>query len=188
MENYFVTTHFGGVNPNTTQLHTEIESNINITKVLQGINHTENNVDIVFDISLSAPEKTELDGVVSSHVPVFEIALENEIIINIEKHSKKSSFRKIATYIFPGATYAKAKSVSYMNSDATSYDILIFDKDNKQILLQSNLTNTTESIQELGELSNLSSEMIRVEISIRRNGGNSSTKVYIESIIICFNK
>lgn len=100
---------------------------------------------------------------------------------------KNSTYKRIGTEIFLGSSYATAKAISYMDSSVTSYDIEIFDKDNKQVLLTKNLTNTEESIQDLGVLSNLPLTPTHVEISVKKNGGNGNSNIYIENVIICYN-
>ena len=72
-----------------------------------------------------------------------------------------------------------------MSSNSGSYDVQIFDKTNKQVLLTKNLTNNTEDIMDLGVLSNLSTSPIQLEISVKRNGSNAT--VYIESVTIVYN-
>lgn len=98
-----------------------------------------------------------------------------------------SGYIRIATEIFSGSQYATAKSISYMDSSVTSYDIQIYDKYNKQILLTKNLTNTQEGLQDLGVLSNLPLSSTQLEISVKRNGGNAASNIYIQSVTIYYN-
>ena len=186
MEPYSITTNFGGVSPNLLQLHNEIVDNINILKYLKGVVPFEDSVNIIFDLSLSAPEKTELDGIISSHVPIYIPELSERMTIRSKISStKKKSYIRLGTEIFLGSTYATAKTISYMDSNVTSYDIQIFDKDNHEILLTKTLTNTTESVQELGILSNVSTIPTQIEISVKKNGAGGG-KVYVESVTICY--
>ena len=188
METYSIVTDFGGVTPNIGQLHNEIIANVNIIKTLYGVSQYNDVVDIQFDLTLSGPEKTELDSIVSSHVPVYIPATPNKLnIVTRTNPVKNSSYTRVGTEIFLGSTYATAKAISWMESGITSYDIEIFDKDNHQILLTANLTNTEESVQDLGTLSNLPTSPIQIEISVRKNGGSNKDKVYVESVIICYN-
>ena len=182
METYSISIDFGGTVPNIGQLHNEIVDS-SIAKNLYGVTSYEDVVDISFDATLSGPEKTTLDGLVAAHVPVYIPSTPNSLNIIPKTGSvKSSSYTRIAANLFPGTTYATAKSVSY--STATSYDIQIYDKNNQQILLTANLTNSEESIQDLGVLSNLSVDQTQIEISVKKTGGG---KAYIESIIICYN-
>ena len=186
-ETYSIISDFGGVDPNTTQLHTEIEAESGITKTLLSVNTLADVVDIIFDLALSVGEKTLLDNIVTNHVPNNNPETNKTIVLTPRSaNSKNSTFRRMGTFYFPGTTYATAKSISYLNSGATSYDILIFDLDNNQELLNTNLTNTSEMCKDLGELTNVSPNPTRVEISIKRNGGNSSKKVHLESITISY--
>lgn len=185
MEIYSVINDFGAINPNISQLYDEIV-NSSITEILERVSQEQDNVEIVFISTISPAEKTTLDGIVASHIPVYIPVTNNKLIIVGKTNSINSSFTRTGTEIFKGSTYAIAKSISYMDSGATSYDIRILDKTNKTILLSTNLTNTEESIQDLGVLSNLSTSTSQIEVSIRKNGGNKKDKVYIESVTIYF--
>lgn len=102
-------------------------------------------------------------------------------------NTKFSSYQRLGTYNLENIKSGSAKCVSWMDDSATSYDVQIFDKTNKQILLTANLTNTSEGVQDLGSLTNLPSTPTQIEISVRKNGGNSGSKVYIESLTINYN-
>jgi hypothetical protein len=71
-----------------------------------------------------------------------------------------------------------------MANGIDSYDVRIIDSENGQVLLTSNLTNTTESRQELGVLSNVPQDSSTFQVLIKRNGGSGNKKVYIENINI----
>ena len=185
METYSIINNFGGIEPNIAQLDTEIKANVSITTTLNGISKYADIVEIVFISTLSGPEKTVLDGIVAAHVPVYIPSTDKKLNISCKTNSNKASFTRVATEMFLGSTYATAKCISYMSSNSGSYDVQIFDKTNKQVLLAKNLTNNTEDIMDLGVLSNLSISPIQVEISIKRNGANAT--VYIESVTIVYN-
>jgi len=187
MENYSIINDFGGNSPNIGQLHNEIVLNNGITKNLIGItiHNNDDNVIIEFDFSLSIGEKTILDGIVSSHIAVFIPDLNYYISVNIKNNKiKNETFERIGIEQLPGTTYAKATCISYMNSGPSSYNIAIFDKTNKQFLLNVNLSNTTETIQDLGYLTNLSSSNSQIELLIKKNGGNGY--INIENFLIYY--
>ena len=71
-----------------------------------------------------------------------------------------------------------------MDTDVTSYNIRFVDKDNAEILLETNLTNTVDSVQDLGVLSNLPNQDITIDIQVKKTGGNTKDRVYIESFEI----
>ena len=182
MESYSITNDFGGVIPKVGQLHLEITNETNITPILESVTRTEDTVEITFNVSLSPSEKTILDDIVSNHVPKFQPDTTGHVDILVEKNHKKTSYIRVATTILPPVVYAKAKSISWVDDNSSSYSVLIYDKTHKKIMLETTLNNTVESVQDLGELTNLSSEASLIEISTRRNG--SSAKVYMESISI----
>jgi len=101
--------------------------------------------------------------------------------------SANGSYTRLGTFEFPVMKNAKAKSVSWMNGSATSYDIRLLDKSNNTVLLDTNLSNVTEQVNNLGSLSNLPTSTSQVEISLKRNGGNNQTQIYLESITINYN-
>lgn len=185
METYSILADFSGVTPNMSQLKTEIISNVNIIKILNGTEKYDDSVEIVFDATLSASEKTVLDALVAAHVPVYIPETTNSLdIIPRKNNFNKSSYKRLSSNVFPGTSYASAKCVSYMSNSSSSYSIEIFDKDNHQILLEKTFTNTEESIQDLGVLTNLSTDLTQLEISGKVTGGG---KAYLESVIICYN-
>lgn len=184
MENYSVAANFSGITPNISQLQDEIEENIVITTNIDHIDMTGDNVDIYFDSNITTPEKDELNLLISLHVPIFNpVTPYNIDIIPRKNNITKSSYRRMAASAFPGASYATAKCVSHMRSGSTSYSIKIYDKNNRQTLVEKTFTNTTESVQDLGALSNLPLSSTQIEISAKVNG----SRAFLESIVIFYN-
>lgn len=184
MESYSIINDFGNVSPNISQLQEEIANNVNITTNIEYINLTGDEVDIFFTSNISVPEKTELDSLVAAHVPIFTPSTRNSLnVVPRRNNFNKSNFRRLATNVFPGTTYASAKCVSYMSNSLTDYTIRILDKNNHQVLGEATFTNTSESIQDIGVLTNLPSDTTQIEISGKVTG---SGKAYLESVIICY--
>ena len=186
MESYSVANDFAGVIPNIEQLYNEITAETNITKQLNDINLYGDSLSIFFVSNISAPEKTSLDSVISGHVPDNNPVTDKaEKILLSQDWIKNDSYRRISKpFKFPGTTYAKASVISRMDSNLTSYDIKIYDNTNKATLIETTLNNTTESVQNLGVLTNLSSDTFVIEVFAKKNGGNTSSKIYLESITI----
>lgn len=185
METYSIINDFSNISPNISQLQEEIINNINITTNVEYINLTGDVMDIFFATNISAPEKIFLDLLVASHVPIFTPSTRNSLNIVPRKNNfNKTNFKRLATNVFPGTSYASAKCVSYMNNISTSYSIRILDKNNHEVLGEATFTNTTESIQDIGVLTNLPSDTTQIEISGKVTGGG---KAYLESVIICYN-
>jgi len=185
METYSIINDFSNISPNISQLQEEIINNINITTNVEYINLTGDVMDIFFATNISAPEKIILDLLVASHVPIFTPSTRNSLNIVPRKNNfNKTNFKRLATNVFLGTSYASAKCVSYMNNISTSYSIRILDKNNHEVLGEATFTNTTESIQDIGVLTNLPSDTTQLEISGKVTGGG---KAYLESVIICYN-
>lgn len=69
---YSLTTHFSG-NLNTTQLFWEIDQEEAITANCLTVSNTGDSVRIVFDSALSAQEQSELNILVTNHVPMTDV-------------------------------------------------------------------------------------------------------------------
>lgn len=180
---YEIVNDFNSNIPNADQLLNEINNNIVITTEARGIRHDDNDVYIIFVSIISQSEIDELDIIISNHIPSVET---NETLPITPRVSnvKTDTYRRVSTFGFPGSTFAKANSISYMATGITSYDIRIIDKKNGEVLLTTNLNNTNESRQELGILSNLSKDPAVFQVFVKKNGGNSNKRVYIENINI----
>jgi len=125
----------------------------------------------------------------SSTITIIEsIPADKNIVIEPRlKTLNNTSFVRLGIYNIPKMKYAIANSVSWMDNSGTSYVIKFFDKTNNVTLLTTTLTNTTENSQNLGVLNNLPNDSIQIEISAKKIGGNSNTKIYIESLTISYN-
>ena len=183
-EVYSISVDFDGIFPNTNQLSAEIENSINIITDHIGIETQYDNIVIKFNSNLLEEEKEELDIIVTNHIPNND-PITNNVLTIIPRVStvKRNQYQRIATFMFPGSTFAKAFSISHMDSEINSYDIRIVDRKNGEVMLTKNLNNTVESIQELGVLNNISSDKTTLEVNVKRNG-DSSKKVYIQNINI----
>ena len=180
-----IASDFGG-SFSPRQFHDEIENDVTITTNLIGINTTGDAVDIIFSSALSGAEETQLNSLISSYSYQQMFETKNIVTVNPKVESVNTdSYRRIMVYIYPGNVYNtinNIKVVSYMDSGITSYDIQIRNATNGTTIVTKNLTNTTEQINDLGTLSNIPNSEARLEISVKKTGGNSSKYVYIESI------
>lgn len=185
-EIYTISVSFGGVFPNTQQLSSEIiADSINITTGLIGIGTEDDVVTIIFASQISPGEKLALDTIVANHVPNND-PIPNDILPIIPRISTitEDKYRRIVTFRFPGSTFARVNTISCMEPGVDSYDIRIVDRDNGALMLTTNLTNTIESTQQLGTLSNLSIDETTLQVYVKRNGGLSHNKIHIENINI----
>ena len=181
METYSVVNDFTEQNPNIGQLYDEIQ-NSSITEFLERISQYSDIVQIVFTHTISPAEKTILDSIVSSHVADNTPSTIHQMDIIINANTKSSGYKRFASAILPKSSYARAESISWIDDPTGSYTILLYDKTNKQILLETTLSNSVETVQQLGELNNLSNNRSQIEISLKRNGNKG--KAYLENITI----
>ncbi len=116
-------------------------------------------------------------------------AFPDKAIVFVPRSSSTSSitYYRLGTFVLPVMKNATVKSISWMNLDATSYDIRIFDKTNNVDLLNVNLNNTSEQVNNLGSLTNISLSDAQIEVFVRRQGGVSSPLVFLESLTINYN-
>lgn len=188
--NYYVTIHFGGVEPKIGQLHKEIELDGGIDPVLQGISKTGDAVDCIFVSALSAGEQTTLDGLISAHVPNNSKPKNNFYTIYPKKSSiKTSTYTTSALFKYGGSdnigTIDYIEIIAYKDSGVTSYDARIFDKKNNLVICEKiGLTNDSEEIQDLGTISNVPIDATIFELQVKKTGGNGNIMVYIDSVII----
>lgn len=206
MSYYTVEDNFTGV-PNSSQLDGEIRTYINdnpgnITSGFNGITMYTNETDISmfpfiapgktiilleFNSTLSTTEKTFLDAIVVSHISDFtptEFSYQKEVIFKRDKIRNTTYISVIKSFVFPGTTCANASYIGYMDKDITSYDIKIIDISNQQILCETNLSNTVNKINILGNLVNLSPNPWLIEVFIKKNGGSHNSNIYMDSINI----
>jgi hypothetical protein len=183
METYSVINDFGNITPNLTQLYGEIIADPGITQSVNRYGSYDDNVIYEFANPLSVLEKNILDGIIASHIPVFDIETTNSVTLNPRLNEVKSgTYTKISTCYLPAIYYAKIKAVCYMEATNSSYEIRITDLDNKVVLSNKTLTNVTETVQEIGILRDLNSTQI--EFSVKKNGGNANSKIFIDTITI----
>lgn len=113
--------------------------------------------------------------------------IDKTLMCSLDKeHSKTSSYYRMGVFNMPAMTTAMATCISWMDSDSTSYDILLHDATNNVTILSKNLTNTNESFIDLGPVSNLPGTEFTMEVLLKRTGENKS-KVYLKNVTITYN-
>lgn len=188
---YSLASDFGG-SIGQRQFHEEIVAEVSITPTLEGVTITDDVIDVIFESSLSTGEETTLDNLVSAHVKNTDIiAINHFSLIPFIREISSSSYQEIASYIYPGTNVdmiGYIKILSKIDSSGTSYDVRIRDITNEVTICETNFTNNTLSINDMGTLSNLPSQEAKIEFQVLRNGGNKNTLVKIDSISIYFSK
>ena len=178
--------HFNDVEPTLSQLQTEISDSSIASGAIQYITRTGDSVDIVFDTTINAGDKTTLDGLVTAHTPAdTTVYTPIGTILPRSNNYNNTSFQRIGTFVFQGTNHqslTKICGVSYMDSGVTDYTIRVFDIINSLEIASGTFSNTSESIVHLGTISNLPTVSAIFEAQIKKTGGTGNQKVYIDSI------
>ncbi len=175
---YSLASDFGG-SINERQFHSEVIAESGIIKTLVGVHHTGDVITIEFTEALPAEEKTTLDGLTAAHIAnTIPELLNKKILTPIKVCSKCPDYYRTYSFVFPGGSHGNLKIHSYMDSGITSYDIRIFDCMSRLVLGTANYTNTSETQNNIGVLTNVSSTETIVEIHLRKNGGTSDKAVH----------
>jgi hypothetical protein len=81
--------------------------------------------------------------------------------------------------------FRSAKAIAYKDGNMTSFDVQMFDATNQLEICSVNLTNTVEeTVSSLGPISNIPTSESIFEINIKRNGGNNSSTIYIDELVL----
>jgi hypothetical protein len=190
--NYSVTTDFGGADPKIRQLHDIIGADVGISSIIRGIDQTDDDIKITFESSLSAGEETILTGLLSAHIPNNSKSRTFFYTVNPKKNTiNTSNYTTVAKFKYSGSdnigTIDYINIISYMDSTVTSYSARLFDTINGLVLAEkTEITNTTETIIDLGTITNVPTDQSIFELQFKKVGGNNKKLVYIDDIIIYY--
>jgi len=101
-------------------------------------------------------------------------------------------YTKVANLVFPGSDKVGSpeamKVTPWMDSGPTGYDVRVFDVTNSNTICEKigNTNIESDSIIDLGAMSNVPTEEACFEIQLRRNDGSYGNYIYISSLMILF--
>jgi len=188
---YSVTSDFGGTNPILNQLHNEIDSESGITKTLNGISKTNDNVDIIFDESLSAGEQTTLDGIVSSHTPVSITHFRLTDTVMCHRTSTiTTEYVLMDSFVYNGSV-SVGDIIQFnvdcrMDTGVTNFTIRIFDVTKEKNIAEGTFNNTNNQINAITSISNLPRTQSIFEILMKKTGGSTTLKAYLNFVEVCY--
>lgn len=182
---YSLASDFGG-SMSSSQLHREITDDVSITKSLSAVSAYGDVVKIVFTSALSAGEITELETLIASHSVVPVASYTSEMTLVLEKHRhRKSSYRKLGTCIYAGSLRVgpikQVKCISSMDSKNTDYTVKILDATSNKTIVETTLTNTTETLNDLTPLANIPTEESLIYVLLKVTGKRDA---YIENVTL----
>lgn len=180
---------FGG-NINESQLHREIEAAI-VAVELIGVNRTEDVVDIIFADVLTGGDDTILNSVIANHVP--ETGIRKTVFYSYTPKTTKVN-NTVYQRVGGPFKYGGAREVGEINQvdvignmdvGMTSYSVRLYDAVNEVVIAEvTGLTNTVESIVDLGVISNIPEDETILEIHAKRVGGSAMTSVNVLEVTI----
>ena len=178
---------FGG-SIKLSQLHEEISSSV---PELSKINLDDDVVEIVFDSTLDAGQLVTVESKITGHAP-NNSPPKIKFFTHIGRSTKNSDYTRIGgSFKYQGSerigliNYIEV--LSYKQSSITSYDVRIYDKTNKNVLVEKtgNSNNNVEVI-DLGEITNIPTNNAILEIQARRVGGSGRNRVYVDQALIYY--
>ena len=152
------------------------------------------NLSVGFTSALDAGEQTTLAAVIAAHAP--DEALSGMRLgfsyYPAEKLTINNSWRVFSSFLWAGTDYfgkdpKRAQVVAELTQGNNPYSIRFYDVTNNQVLCEkSGLTNSDPTIHDLGTLSNFPVADAIVEIQLKRDSGNGSTKVSVDAAQVLF--
>lgn len=191
-ETYSLSIDFGG-NLNAGQFHEEIDDESGISPTILTVRITDDVVELDFSSSLSSGEQTILDGLVSGHVPNDSKPKDNFYTVYPRLDSVRTTgYKSTGAFKFAGSNVVGnvdyIEVIAYMDEACTSYSVRVYDQTNGNVLAEAtDLTNTAQSIQDLGDVSNIPSSSAVLEVQLKRVGGTYENNIYLDSVLIYHN-
>ena len=157
-----------------------------IVTALVSVDQSGDTISIIFNDTLTATDAETLDTLVSDHTPVLKPG-SNKDTWTINKTITTTSYEKVGLFVFPGDLIRELthiKCIASMNTGTTSYSIRIVDKTGPAKIAEGTFSNTVDSVNDLGTVSNVPGVESVFDVSIKITGTGSAT---IGSIIIYYN-
>ena len=104
--------------------------------------------------------------------------------------TKNDKYTFSCKFVYPGTSnsgnISKIIATANKDSGADSYEILIMDKTNGNVIAEMSYTNNDEKEVDLGTLNNIPVNQSQIDIDIKRTGGSKKNRVYISSITLFY--
>ena len=181
---------------NIEELHTTIQDTLTLsTESFHGIStNTSGNVLIThFSGNITSGEKTNLDGIISSHTPTTTFKrITSKTITPTIIHINSNSYKLFARIFFEGTKNVgeinAIETISYMDNGVTSYNIDVVCRTTNKMIAGANFTNTSIQTNNLGSITNVPENECLLDFSAKiTKNGNATKYAHIDSIIIWYN-
>lgn len=184
--NYTISGNMNGNTPNLNQLREEL-----ISLGIVGI--SQQGDDIYFEFP-GTVDTAVLEAVLLAHVADFSPSKDNFYTYTPRKNSVTSSLYQIlgGPFKYGGSLHVGPINylsvIAYKDSEITSYNIRIYDSSNNLTLAEkTGITNDEAQEIDLGTVTNVPLETVLLEVHAQRVGGTTSSKVYVEQVIVYHN-
>ena len=120
---------------------------------------------------------------------VQELSISQELLrIPIHANSKSNTFSRLSKFQFNptvNGTIRTAKAICYKEGTMTDFTVQIYDATHNLEIINVTISNTVEeTVVDLGAVTNHPTENCVLEVSIKRNGGNSKSIAYVDEIVL----
>lgn len=189
--NYSLSADFTGGNLNEEQLRYELYQDPGFTGIVViDVGRSGDNVRVVVDTNLSAPQIAVLDATIAAHIAIDETIGSKTLTSVLPRTNKfnNTTYQRCGSMGYEGTIKAPRISsfqiVSYMDVGVTSYSFRVYDIVNKNEIAVGTFTNTAETDCVLSTINNLPYKKATLEFQILKTGGSSSKNVYLDSITV----
>lgn len=167
------------------QLHAAVEAAL-VSFV--GIKLSEDVVTFLF--TAEQLDLTPLNALVAAHVPVEEAP--STLLVSLTPRTnvyKNDFFTRVASFAYPGtsksAVLRQVDLVSYKDASVTSYTVRLLNTAlaTPTVVATQTFANAQEATMTLSiDAGDLPANMATLELQVKRNGGTTTSRVYVDSI------
>lgn len=167
------------------QLTFQIENNTIITKKLNTITNTGNDVDIEFLEALPPAELTELNTIIANFTIIINYTKKDITFTDFETNN--IVYTRVLSFIFSGSLHeGNIDKFEFLgNIDAGQYSIRLYDATNNNILAEETFNNTTNIIQTVNNVVNTPTNEAEIELHVRVL--NAENTVVIKNLLLFLN-
>lgn len=167
------------------QLNDEIKNSILSVKFVGVTQKDDINILILFSSLLTPDEVALLSTITQSHIPKVKLKFDNTVkMTSVLTEINISTYHRLDTYVYEGTDQAilvKAVAVASMDDGVTDYQIRIYDRTNRKVIVENTFTNTDLEILELYPINNLPQEAAIFELQTKKRGGDDTVGVNVSS-------
>ena len=174
-----------GVNHKTLEL--EIKQQLNSSF---SILHYGDDLDIIFDSTLSSGDQTTLNDIIDNHDESSIVRREKFFSVNPWIYrTKNNKYTSLASFSYGGSFHVGPINyidiVARRTNSSITYDLRVVDTLNSNVLCeQTELDNNEFAVIDMGTISNMPNDPTILDVQVKRSGSNKF--VYLSQIVIYY--